>query len=134
MNKLANIFWPIIVNLACNWPCICFSFLAGIHQLSLVLHSTYGYHLQDPNSVKLSTFFSFFIFYWKTLPYSNPEQFSLYTHLCFEVEVLQTQMFIMNENKNEKYNNKDCVNVMSSDCENLEMMWIFWKDNFKSMS
>ena len=48
--------------------------------------------------------------------------------------MLQTEMFIMNENNNEKYNNKDCVNVMSSDCENLEIMWIFLKDNFKSMS
>ena len=66
------------------------------------------------NSVKMSTFFSFFTFYWKTLPYSNPVPFSQHIHLCFEVWVLQTQMFIINENKNEKYNNEECWNVMSS--------------------
>ena len=100
MSKLANTFWPIMVNFACNWPFICFSFQAGIHQLSLVLHSTCGYHWQDPNAVNISTFFlSFFIFHWKTLPSSNPEQSSLYIHLWFEVWVLHTEMFVIKKTK-----------------------------------
>ena len=119
MKKLANILWPIMANLACNWPYICFSFQAGIHQLSLVLHSTCGYHWQNPNSVKLSTFFSSLIFIEKHSPTAILNIFHYTYILCFEIWVLQTQMFNINENKNEKYNNEDCGNVMSSNCENL---------------